>query len=545
MAKELIGSIGPSTPTQPTVPPTSGVPKKTFLTNINGRDGDPGEDAYQIAVENGFEGTEIEWLESLDGVDGTDAYGMALLEGFIGTRAEWLASLHGDDGDSAYEIAVADGFVGTIEEWIASLDGNDAYQLALLEGFVGTRAEWLATLRGKSAYELAVISGFDGDVDAWLDFLHGADGKSAYQLAVDDGFEGDVELWLDSLEGLDGEDGYTPVLSSTSTHIQVQYVRDDDTSQLPINLIALSAITGPEGKSAYRLAVDNGFVGTIAEWIASLKGKDAVFPQTQGSAETVAYGSPAELNTSIDPETGKLLFRAKIPAGRDGTSPTQPVPSVVVRDAADGAPGSGTVSGTYPNWNFEFFIRRGIQGVMGPVGPSSPETNTYIRYGNGSPVGVISAPVGTTWTDLMQTNGAKEWFKASGTGNTGWEVSNGDTLWRNITAEIAAHSASGGPNGRTFSVNALVRRINNQVFWQFNGSTTGVVRWDIPSAFRATLASNAYIDGTGTNSLIIQNDAMLSWGALAVRSLKLPSLPVLSTAAPWHVGALPGVAFTN
>ena len=29
---------------------------------------------------------------------------------------------------------------------------------------------------------------------------------------------------------------------------------------------------GPEGKSAYQLAVENGFVGTVAEWIASLQG---------------------------------------------------------------------------------------------------------------------------------------------------------------------------------------------------------------------------------------------------------------------------------
>lgn len=91
MGKTLIGTNG--LPGQP-----SG-PKKTYITNINGEDGKPGEDAYQIAVENGFEGTEIEWLESLEGLDGTDAYSLALLEGFIGTRAEWLASLKGDPSD--------------------------------------------------------------------------------------------------------------------------------------------------------------------------------------------------------------------------------------------------------------------------------------------------------------------------------------------------------------------------------------------------------------------------------------------------------------
>lgn len=29
---------------------------------------------------------------------------------------------------------------------------------------------------------------------------------------------------------------------------------------------------GPNGKSAYELAVDNGFTGTLQEWLASLQG---------------------------------------------------------------------------------------------------------------------------------------------------------------------------------------------------------------------------------------------------------------------------------
>lgn len=35
-----------------------------------GDPGDPGDSAYQIAVKNGFEGTEEEWLESLEGIPG-------------------------------------------------------------------------------------------------------------------------------------------------------------------------------------------------------------------------------------------------------------------------------------------------------------------------------------------------------------------------------------------------------------------------------------------------------------------------------------------
>lgn len=48
------------------------------------------------------------------------------------------------------------------------------------------------------------------------------------------------------------------------------FTYDDFTSE---QLLALKGENGIDGKSAYQLAVDKGFVGTEAEWIASLKGE--------------------------------------------------------------------------------------------------------------------------------------------------------------------------------------------------------------------------------------------------------------------------------
>lgn len=39
------------------------------IAGAGGIKGEDGKSAYQIAVENGFEGTESEWLESLKGQD--------------------------------------------------------------------------------------------------------------------------------------------------------------------------------------------------------------------------------------------------------------------------------------------------------------------------------------------------------------------------------------------------------------------------------------------------------------------------------------------
>lgn len=54
--------------------------------------------------------------------------------------------------------------------------------------------------------------------------------------------------------------------------------------------------------------------------------------------------------------------------------------------------------------------------------------------GTGFPNGVVSATVGSTYIDRAATNGAIEWKKATGAGNTGWVVSVGDTGWRNCNA---------------------------------------------------------------------------------------------------------------
>ena len=50
-----------------------------------------GKSAYEVAVANGYTGTQAEWLESLS------AYGVAKDNGYTGTEAEWLESLKADN----------------------------------------------------------------------------------------------------------------------------------------------------------------------------------------------------------------------------------------------------------------------------------------------------------------------------------------------------------------------------------------------------------------------------------------------------------------
>lgn len=77
--------------------------------------------AYQIAVNNGFKGSEEEWVASLKGATGESAYDLARKLGFEGSEEQWIESLHGKDGKSAYELAVDAGFQGTLEDWLEAL----------------------------------------------------------------------------------------------------------------------------------------------------------------------------------------------------------------------------------------------------------------------------------------------------------------------------------------------------------------------------------------------------------------------------------------
>ena len=137
------------------VPPTPDLYQQ-LLQKISEK-GKDGKSPYEIAVEHGFVGTEVEWLESLKGVDGKDG-------------------VNGKDG--------CDGRNG-----VDGLPGKD----------------------GKSGAD--GLPGRDG--------IDGTDGKSAYIIAVEHGFSGTENEWLQSLKGADGRDGITPDMSNYATKADI------------------------------------------------------------------------------------------------------------------------------------------------------------------------------------------------------------------------------------------------------------------------------------------------------------------------------------
>ena len=268
--------------------------------------GPQGKSAYQVAVDNGFEGTVSEWLLSLVGPQGKSAYQVAVDNGFVGTVSEWLASLIGPQGKSAYQVAVDNGFEGTVSEWLESLigpQGESAYQVAVDNGFEGTVSEWLLSLvgpQGDSAYQVAVEEGFVGTKAQWLASLVGPQGLSAYQVAVIDGFEGSVSDWLASLVGPQGDPGITDV----SVSVDNNHGTPSATASIVNKLLQLAFfnLKGDPGQSAYALAVALGYTGTEEEWIASLHGEPGV------GFEDVESPTPADGTVEIALSNGNKMI---------------------------------------------------------------------------------------------------------------------------------------------------------------------------------------------------------------------------------------------
>lgn len=112
-----------------------------------------------------------------------------------------------------------------------------------------------------------------------------------------------------------------------------------------LELVIPPGTPGAGGLSAFQIAVDAGFVGTIPQWLASLVGQPG------------NPGSPG-------------------PPGPPGASPPPLATPVFSATATSGSPAGVSVTGTYPNITLVFTIPSGTNGTNG--------TNANVRAGSTS-----------------------------------------------------------------------------------------------------------------------------------------------------------------
>ncbi len=268
----------------------------TGLTGENGKDGIDGKSAYDLARVNGFEGTIEEWLFSLIGANGQDGQdgkdGQDGIDGksftfdmFTAEEIEILRGPQGPAGKDAYQQALDNGFIGTIDEWFEfyrgkrgrpgyngqpGVGGKDLYQMMVEAGYEGSKSEFLEIYfrilngeftGGPTNGDVTVVEGPPGP--AGKDGLNGRDGRDGIN-----GING-----RDGLPGIDGRDG-----------------KD-----------------GTNGKSNYELALEDGFVGTLTDYLQSIKGEDGRDGKDlyQIALDTGFNGTEADFLDYMRPKNGK------------------------------------------------------------------------------------------------------------------------------------------------------------------------------------------------------------------------------------------------
>ena len=137
-----------------------------------------------------------------------------------------------------------------------------------------------------------------------------------------------------------------------ASQIQSDWNQQDDT-KLDYIKNKPTTTNGEDGKSAYELAVDNGYSGTIQQWLDSLKGQDG----TNGTNGTTPH---------IDQTTGNWFI------GETNTGVKASFSSESA--ASEGTTLSVVTTGEKYDWNNKANIWRGTQAEYDLI--STPDDNT-------------------------------------------------------------------------------------------------------------------------------------------------------------------------
>lgn len=260
--------------------------------------GDQGYSAYEVAVQNGFEGSVEEWLESLKGADGTMHF-----DDLTPAQKEGLKGDKGDTGVGIASIVQTQTSTESDGENIVEVTMNDnaqnptKYQFSVHNGAQGNQ--------GLSAYEVYCSTVPEGQQPMSLnDWLASLIGKSAYQVYYDAAVaQGLTPMsqneWIASLKGERGI-GIANITEQASeenggTNTVTVTMDDDEVNPTTYELHVKNGAKGDQGdagKSAYQEYLDTLEEGdtelTPEQWLASLKGQKG---DTGPQGSTVIIGN--------------------------------------------------------------------------------------------------------------------------------------------------------------------------------------------------------------------------------------------------------------
>ena len=301
--------------------------------SLTGTAGAPGKSAFDVAVDEGFAGTEAEWLASLAGTNGTNgtngatgAQGIQGLQGPVGPQGpqglQGIAGVNGTDG----------------------VDGLSAYQVWLVSNPGGSMSQYLDSIKGANIEvkgtmaTAAMVTGLDVSTlsinDAWF-------AENTAQLYV---WSGSAWVGSGSLKGEVGDEGPQGPEGPALNILGALPLESD----LPAGAVARNTAYFVEEN--YDLKVATG-AGT---WVSSgglrgdqgAQGVSFYFLGSKTSAEITAefqsYGIQAPAywgRVFLDSETYQLRSWSF-----DGETTSLPIRGAPGATGATGAPGAGILA---------------------------------------------------------------------------------------------------------------------------------------------------------------------------------------------------------
>ena len=212
-----------------TIVDADGETSATLHNGANGEKGTDGKSAYQIAVEQGYQGSESDWLSSLKGDKGEKG----------NTGAKGNPGQDGADGKSAYAIAVEHGYEDSEEKWLLSLKGE--------KGDTGERGEKGDTgADGKDGFSPIAAVAKDGSVIT----ITITDKNGTTTVTLTEGAAVDL----------------TPYAKVTYVDEKVQELSDSLTSTLQEHTLSITHLEDKSHTHENQSALDQITVAKIAQW---------------------------------------------------------------------------------------------------------------------------------------------------------------------------------------------------------------------------------------------------------------------------------------
>ena len=212
-----------------TIVDAEGETSATLHNGANGEKGTDGKSAYQIAVEQGYQGSESDWLSSLKGDKGEKG----------NTGAKGNPGQDGADGKSAYAIAVEHGYEDSEEKWLLSLKGE--------KGDTGERGEkGDAGVAGKDGFSPIAAVAKDG---------------SAVTITITD-VNGTTTVTLTEGTAVD----LTPYAKTVYVDEKVQELSDSLTYTLQEHTLSITHLEDKSHTHENQSALDQITAAKIAQW---------------------------------------------------------------------------------------------------------------------------------------------------------------------------------------------------------------------------------------------------------------------------------------